>query len=107
MSEEHAAERYDRRELVRRGAGTAVALGATAGGLGTAAAYAVANPRLSALARQLDGDLVVRGGPGYAEARLLWNPRFDGIRPLAVAYAKTIADIRRMIRWANRYDIQL
>ncbi len=107
MSEEHAAERYDRRELVRRGAGTAVALGATAGGLGTAAAYAVANPRLSALARQLDGDLVVRGGPGYAEARLLWNPRFDGIRPLAVAYAKTIADIRRVIRWADRYDVHL
>jgi FAD/FMN-containing dehydrogenase len=107
MSEEHAAERYDRRELVRRSAGAAVALGATAGGLGTAAAYAVANPRLSALARQLDGDLVVRGGSGYAEARLLWNPRFDGIRPLAVAYAKTIADIRRVIRWADRYDVHL
>lgn len=107
MSEEHAAERYDRRELVRRSAGAAVAIGATAGGLGTAAAYAVADPRLSALARELDGDLVVRGAPHYAQARLLWNPRFDGIRPLAVAYAATITDIRRVIRWANRYDVHL
>jgi FAD/FMN-containing dehydrogenase len=107
MSEDHAAERYDRRELVRRGAGVAVAIGATAGGLGTAAAYAVADPRLSALAHELDGDLVVRGTPGYARARLLWNPRFDVIRPLAVAYAATIADLRRVIRWANRYDVHL
>jgi FAD/FMN-containing dehydrogenase len=108
MNEERTAERYDRRELVRRGAGAAVAIGATAGGLGTAAAaHAVVDTRLSALARQLDGDLVVRGGVGYAQARLLWNPRFDGIRPLAIAYAETIADIRRVIRWASRYDAQL
>jgi FAD/FMN-containing dehydrogenase len=107
MSDQHTPERYDRRELVRRSAGAAVAIGATAGGLGTAAAYAVADPRLSALARELDGDLVVRGGPGYANARLLWNPRFDGIRPLAVAYAETIADIRRVIRWASQYDVHL
>ena len=107
MSEEHGAERYDRRELVRRSAGAAVAIGATARGLGTAPASAVTDPRLSALARELDGHLVIRGAPGYAHAHLLWNPRFDGIKPLAVAYAATIADIRRVIRWADRYDVHL
>ena len=99
-------ERYDRREFVFRSAGTAASI-AAATGLGTAGARAVTDPRLSSLRRQLHGDLIVRGAPGYAQARLVWNPRFDGIRPLGVAYVETIADIRRVIRWATRYDVQL
>jgi hypothetical protein len=55
----------------------------------------------------LDGDLVARGAPGYAQARLGWNPRYDGIRPLAVAYAETISDVRRAIQWADRYGVRL
>jgi FAD/FMN-containing dehydrogenase len=107
MSWEHADERFDRRELVRRSAVAALALGATAGGWGAASARAAGHPKLAALARELDGDLVVRGAPGYAQARLLWNPRSDGIRPIAVAYAETINDVRRVIRWAARNDVQL
>jgi FAD binding domain/Berberine and berberine like len=101
------AKRYDRRELLRRGTQGALALG-SAGVLWPAApARAAADPRLSVLDRTLDGDLVARGAPGYAQARLGWNPRFDGVRPLAVAYAKTIEDVRRVIRWANRNDVPL
>jgi hypothetical protein len=70
-------------------------------------ARGASDPRLSALARALDGDLVTPDDASYAQARLLWNPRFDRTRPLAVAYAGTIADIRRVIRWAARYDVQL
>jgi FAD/FMN-containing dehydrogenase len=62
---------------------------------------------LTALARRLDGDLIPRGGKGYAQARLGWNPRFDRVRPLAVAYAETIADVRRVIQWAKRHDVRL
>jgi FAD binding domain len=97
---------YDRRELLRRGFGGALGLGIAAG-WPLAQARAAVDPRLAALARVLDGDVVPRGGKGYAQARLIWNPRFDGIRPLAVAYVETIADIRRVIQWANRYDVQV
>jgi FAD/FMN-containing dehydrogenase len=104
LMSEHSS--YDRRELLRRSAAGALGLGAAAA-WPLAPARASADPRLAALARELDGKLIVRGGPGYAQARLLWNPRFDGIRPLAVAYAATIADIGRVIRWADRYDVHL
>ena len=97
---------YSRRELVRRGIGGALALRAAAA-WPVAPARAAADPRLAALHRTLDGDLIARGAPGYAQARLGWNPRFDGVRPLAVAYAKTIADVRRVIQWANRYGVRL
>jgi hypothetical protein len=97
---------FDRSELLRRGVGGALGL-AAASAWPLEQARAAADPRLAALAGALDGDLVPRGGKGYAQARQIWNPRFDGIRPLAVAYAETIDDVRRVIRWANRNDIRL
>jgi hypothetical protein len=97
---------FDRGELLRRGVGGALGLGAAAA-WPLAPARATADPRLAALARVLDGDVVPRGGKGYAQARLIWNPRFDAIRPLAIAYAETIADVRRVIQWAQRYDVRL
>jgi FAD binding domain/Berberine and berberine like len=99
--------RYDRREILRRAAQGAVGLGATGVLWPLAPAGAAADPRLAALARRLDGDLVPRGGKGYAQARLGWNPRFDDTRPLAVAYAETIADVRRVIGWASDHDVRL
>jgi FAD/FMN-containing dehydrogenase len=101
------SDAYDRGELLRRGAGGALALGAAAAAWPLEPARATADPRLAALARRLDGDLIPRGGKGYAPARLVWNPRFDGIRPLAVTYAETIEDVRRVIQWAERYDVPL
>jgi FAD/FMN-containing dehydrogenase len=101
------AARYDRREILRRATQRALGLGAAGVLWPVPPARAAADPKLAALARRLDGDLIPRGGKGYAQARLGWNPRFDGVRPLAVAYAKTIADVRRVIRWANRYDVPL
>jgi FAD/FMN-containing dehydrogenase len=100
-------EHYDRHELLRRGTGAAIALAASSAVWPLASARGVGDRRLSALARELDGDLVVRGSRRYAQARLLWNARFDGMRPLAVAYAETTADVRRIIRWAARYDEHL
>jgi FAD/FMN-containing dehydrogenase len=105
MTPEPDEERYSRRELMEWGAGAALALGATAGGWRVAAARAVGDPRLAALARELEGDLVVPANPGYAQARLLWNPRFDGVRPLAIAFVETVEDVRRALRWAVRYEV--
>jgi FAD/FMN-containing dehydrogenase len=100
-------EQYDRSQFLRRAAHGAVGLGA-AGVLWPAVpARAAADPRLAVLARRLDGSLVPRGRKGYAQARLGWNPRFDVVRPLAVVYAKTIADVRRVIHWASENDVRL
>jgi FAD/FMN-containing dehydrogenase len=97
---------FDRSEFLRKGVGGALGL-AAASAWPLEQARAAADPRLTALARRLDGDLVARGGRGYAQARLIWNPRFDAIRPLAVAYAETIADVRRVIQWVQEYDVRL
>lgn len=100
-------EHFDRRELLRRGTGAVVGLGASSAVWPVAPAWSVRDRRLSALARELDGDVVVRGSPRYRQARLVWNARFDAIRPLAVAYAETTADLQRIIRWAKRYDVHV
>jgi hypothetical protein len=100
-------DNFDRRELIRRGTGAALALGGASTLWPVVSARATGDRRLAALARELDGDLVIRGGRGYAQARLLWNARFDTVRPLAIAYAQTTADLRSIIRWAARYDMPL
>ncbi len=99
------APRFDRRELVRRGAGTALVLGGAGAGRFAGSAGGTGDRRLVELARELDGDLVVRGGRGYAKARLLWNARFDRVRPLAIAYAESAADVRRIVFWARKHEV--
>ena len=96
---------YSRGELVRKGVGGALAL--RAAGWPLATGRLAGDPRLVSLRRTLDGDLVARGAPGYEQARLGWNPRFDGIRPLAVVYAETVADVRRVVQWGRRYGVRL
>jgi FAD/FMN-containing dehydrogenase len=105
VSGELRPDRYNRRELIQRGAGAALGLGVSTAGWRVAAARAAVDPRLAALARVLDGDLVVPSDATYGQARALWNPRFDGIRPLAIAYVATVADVRRAIKWAKGYRV--
>jgi FAD/FMN-containing dehydrogenase len=59
------------------------------------------------LARQLRGDVIGRGDRGYDAARVLFNTRFDGIKPLAVAYCETAGDVAKAIGWARRHGIRL
>jgi FAD/FMN-containing dehydrogenase len=66
-----------------------------------------ADPRVRALDRELRGDVVGRGASGYDSARLLRNTRFDGIRPLAVAYCETAEDVARCVRWGTRNRVRL
>jgi FAD/FMN-containing dehydrogenase len=98
---------FDRRELLRRGAGGAVALATASTVAPLASAHSLGDRRLSALARELDGDLVARGARGYSQARAIWNARYDAVHPLAIAYAETNADLRRIILWAKRYDVHV
>ena len=75
-----------RRQLLARG--TALALGAVP----FAEALASAAPP-SGIFRELDrslrGDVVQRGASGYNAARVLYNTRFDGVRPQAIAFCES------------------
>jgi len=55
----------------------------------------VGDPRVRLLARELRGDVVARGSAGYDAALRLFDTRFDGIRPLAVAYCENVDDVAR------------
>src|SRR5829696_6582440 len=65
-----------------------------------------ADPRVRALDRELRGDVVARASAGYDAARRLTNTRFDGLKPLAVAYCESADDVARCLRWARRHGIR-
>ena len=51
--------------------------------------------------------MLAPGGPGYDRARVVFNRRFDRIRPPAVVRVRDAADVRAVVAWANRYDVPL
>ncbi|CAM5636319.1 hypothetical protein GCM10010329_65650 [Streptomyces spiroverticillatus] len=54
-----------------------------------------------ALARTLEGRLVRPQDADYPTARQLYNPRFDDLRPAAVAYVAHEADVREALAFAR------
>ncbi|HWG99491.1 MAG TPA: FAD-binding oxidoreductase [Pilimelia sp.] len=102
----------DRRALLRAAgaAGLTAAAGGAAGAAGAAGRRPAAGPTPAdwrALAASLDGSLVRPGGSGYDAARVLYDPRFDGIRPPAVARCATTADVVECVRFARRFGLAL
>jgi FAD/FMN-containing dehydrogenase len=59
------------------------------------------------LAGQLRGTLVRRGRPGYDEARLLFNRRFDGEHPAAVVRVADAGDVATGLAFARRFTLPL
>jgi FAD/FMN-containing dehydrogenase len=100
----------DRRELLRRAGGAALAAGvavAWPGSLRAASREAQgASGALRALARSLDGDLVTRSSSRYRAAKQLYDTRFDAIRPLAIAYCESVADVQRCVRWCAKHSVR-
>jgi FAD/FMN-containing dehydrogenase len=64
-----------------------------------------AAPDWAALDASLDGSVEHPGTPGYDAARRLYDPRFDGVRPPAVARCAHAADVAEAIRFARRSGI--
>ncbi|MEH0512852.1 MULTISPECIES: FAD-binding oxidoreductase [unclassified Streptomyces] len=60
----------------------------------------------AALARGLDGTLVRPGEASWAAARQLYNTRFDGLKPAAVAYVAHADDIRTVMAYARAHRIK-
>lgn len=64
-------------------------------------------PNWAGLAAALSGSLVLPGARQYDAARRLYNTRFDGIRPQAVARCAGPDDVVQCVRFASRYGVPL
>ncbi|WP_443078857.1 FAD-binding oxidoreductase [Streptomyces sp. NBC_01497] len=60
-------------------------------------------PTWSALGKGLDGDLVRPDDADYPTARQLYNTRFDGLKPAAVAYVSGEDDIKECLAFARTH----
>ncbi|WP_165365042.1 FAD-binding protein, partial [Streptomyces sp. C] len=79
------------------------AAGARAGGARPGARTAGgAGPDFGALGRAMDGRLVLPGDADYAEARQLFQPRYDTVAPAAVAYPAHAGDVAVCLDFARR-----
>ncbi|MGI5456006.1 FAD-binding oxidoreductase [Streptomyces sp. CA-249302] len=68
---------------------------------------AAAPANWTALAHGLDGTLVRPGDTKWATAHQLYNTRFDGLKPAAVAYVAHADDIRTTLAYARAHRIQV
>jgi FAD/FMN-containing dehydrogenase len=59
----------------------------------------------TALGKDLAGTLVRPGESSYATARLLFDPRFDGQRPAAVAYVASAHDVSTCLAFARKFAV--
>jgi FAD/FMN-containing dehydrogenase len=61
----------------------------------------------TALAKGLAGTLVRPGDSRYGEAVELFQPRYDAIRPAAVAYVASTDDVATCLAFARRYQVPI
>jgi hypothetical protein len=80
--------------------------GSAKGGTRTAAAVVAASP-LRTLAHDLRGPVLLPGSPAYANARLVYNERYDDRTPRAVAQPLDTRDVQALVRWAARHHVRL
>jgi FAD/FMN-containing dehydrogenase len=59
-----------------------------------------------ALGGALDGTLVLPPDSGYASARLVYDLRFEGAAPQAIAYCASATDVQRSIDFARSHEVQ-
>ena len=67
----------------------------------TASPSATAGLRWSDLQARMKGQLLLPGAGGYDRARLTANPRYDGLRPAAVARCTSAADVAAVVTFAR------
>jgi FAD/FMN-containing dehydrogenase len=97
-----------RRELLARGGRVALAAGAVplAGRIAELAAASSAGI-FEELAHELRGSVVPAGAPGYDQARLLFDTRFNSVKPRGVVFCESLADVQRTVRWARRHAVRI
>jgi FAD/FMN-containing dehydrogenase len=60
-----------------------------------------------ALSRQVGGEVIRPGDPGYAQAHQLYDPRFDAIRPVGVVSAASPDDVSQAVAFAAHHRLPL
>lgn len=66
-----------------------------------------AAPAWARLDAALDGRLVRRGDPAYGAERLLYDPRFDDLRPAAIALCASAKDVATSLQFARDHGIEV
>ena len=87
----------------------AASIGALAGASAAADAATRRAPSAgdwSALRHSLRGTLVRPGDAGYAQAKLVYDLRFEGASPQAVAYCASASDVQRVLDFCARRQIE-
>ncbi|MEW2163271.1 FAD-binding oxidoreductase [Streptomyces sp. NPDC007084] len=87
--------------------GTARSATADASGIRTATTSGRAAANWTALSHDLDGTLVRPGDSAWPAARQLYNTRFDGLKPAAVAYVAHADDIRTTMDYARAHGVKV
>ena len=87
-------------------------LGIAAGGAAAVAVPGIASAKAAptaadwtALAKDLAGPLVRPGDASYPTAKLLYDPRFDVLRPAGIAYARDAADVSTCLAFARKFRV--
>jgi FAD/FMN-containing dehydrogenase len=114
----------DRREFLKRAGILAGATGsALAGGLlsgcgtpsttppststSTSAPGPVTSAQWNRLGSSLSGTLVLPSDPTYGSARIVYNERFDGAMPAAIALCQTPADVQHCVDFARANQVPI
>ncbi len=63
--------------------------------------------QLRALRAAVRGPVLAPGDKGYDGARVVFNRRYDGVRPPAVVRVRDVHDIRQVTAWAERFGVPL
>jgi FAD/FMN-containing dehydrogenase len=63
--------------------------------------------QVRALRDAVRGHVLIPGTNAYNQARIVFNRRYDGIKPPAVVQVRDVADVRAVVRWAERFDVPL
>jgi len=62
---------------------------------------------IGALARSIQGTVVLPTADTYDASRLLYNTRFDAVRPLAVVKCQSPGDVQKALGWARRNGVHI
>src|SRR3954471_14869945 len=92
-----------RRALLVKGAAGALALATPE----AAWASRLTSTQLKALRRAVRGRVLVPGASGYDAARVVFNTRWDSVKPPAVVQVADAADVRALVHWADRFNVPL
>jgi FAD/FMN-containing dehydrogenase len=94
-----------RRELLRRGGQLALVAGVVP--FGGRIADSLAASIYDELANTIRGDVILPGDSAYNQARLLFDTRFDAIKPKAVVMCESRADVQNTVRWARKHAVRI